>query len=131
MNKVKRAIIAATLAIGIGLTGAACSSDADVASDNLSKDADNFKVARRVVFLNGITGEYLLEIRGYCSLGNDDPEYRLSVTCKTDGGFKKHFLGLSDNVTYFAEQLDAQAVSTQHYTVIFKPSVIIPAPELR
>ena len=120
--------VAATL-LG-GLTS--CSSDADVASKNLSKDADNFKIPRRVVFYNGITDTYMLTIEGLCSLGNDDPPGKLTVTCKTGPNqVKKHFLGLSDNVTYFVEQLDGANVSTQHYKVIFKPSTIVPDIEAR
>jgi hypothetical protein len=109
------------------LACAACTNDADVASHNLSQAADNFQVNRRVVFYNGITGEYLLSIEGLCSLGNADKPRELSVTCKTGPGqYKKHFLGLSDNVTYFAEQIDGANVSAYHYKVIFKPSVIVP-----
>lgn len=127
----KRIGVAAVAAImAVGLLGA-CSSDADVASENLSKDADNFKIARRIVFFNGITDTYLLEIDGYCSLGNDDPAYRLSVTCKVEDGYKKHFLGLSDNVSYFVEQLDPADVSVDYYKIIFKPSTIIPSVETR
>jgi len=49
------------------------------------------------------------------------------VTCKTGANsFKKHFLGLSDNVTYFAEQIDGAGVSVYRYRVIFKPESIIP-----
>lgn len=56
----------------------------------------------------------------------------LAVTCKLPGDqYKKHFLGKSDNVTYFAEQMDASGVSADHYKVIFKPSVIIPDIEAR
>lgn len=106
---------------------AGCSSDADVASRNLSQAADNFDIARRVVFYNGINGEYMLTIEGYCSLGNNDKSGRLSVTCKTGpGAYKKHYLGLSDNVTFFVEQLEQKNVSTSFYRVVFKPSVIIP-----
>ena len=113
-----------TLAIAI-LAG--CSSDADVASRNMSKAADNFDVARRIIFYNGITGEYMLTIEGYCSLGNNDTKSKLSVTCKTGpGAYKKHYLGLSDNVTFFLEQLDAKNVGVNFYRVVFKPSVIIP-----
>lgn len=104
-----------------------CVSDADVASHNLSTAADNFKINRRIVFYNGITGEYMLTIEGKCSLGNLDSPGELTVTCKTgDDEFKKHFLGLSDNVTYFVEQMESKNVSTYHYNVMFKPSVIIP-----
>ena len=102
-------------------------SDADVASYNLSKDADYFKIERRIVFYNGITGDYMLSIEGRCSLGNDDSAGRLSVTCKTgEDTYKKHFLGLSDNVTYFVEQIESKNVSAYNYKVVFKPSVIIP-----
>lgn len=111
---------------------AACDSDANVASRNLSKAADQFEINRRVVFYNGINGEYMLTIEGLCSLGNYDSTGQLTVTCKTGPNqFKKHFLGLSDNVTYFVEQLEPAAVSTYHYRVVFKPSVIIPDIEIR
>lgn len=100
---------------------------ADVASANLSKAADNFEVSRRIVFYNGITDTYMLSIEGLCSLGNNDSAGQLTVTCKTGPDeFKKHFLGLSDNVTYFVEQLDAASVSTFHYRVMFRPQTIIP-----
>ena len=102
-------------------------SDADIASSNLSKAADNFEVTRRIVFYNGITGDYMLTIEGLCSLGNQDKSGQLSVTCKTgQGSFKKHFLGLSDNVTYFVEQVDAMPVGVYHYRVFFKPQAILP-----
>ncbi|MFZ4744739.1 MAG: hypothetical protein ACOYL0_14130, partial [Limnohabitans sp.] len=88
-------------------TLAGCTSDADIASHNLSKAADQFEVARRIVFYNGITGDYMLTVEGLCSLGNHDKARELSITCKTGpGAFKKHFLGLSDNVTYVVEQLE-------------------------
>lgn len=120
----KKLILAAVAVLALGL--GACSSDADVASDNLSKAADNFEILRRIVFYNGITNEYILQIEGYCSLGNDDDPGELTVTCKAGDEYKKHFLGLSDNVTYFVEQLDGANVSTSHYRVVFKPSVIVP-----
>lgn len=109
----------------------ACERDADVASRNLSVAADMFEINRRVVFYNGITGDYILTIEGRCSLGNKDGPGELTVTCKVgDNAYKKHFLGLSDNVTYFAEQLEAQQVSVYHYRVVFKPQVIIPDVDL-
>ena len=107
-------------------------SDADVASHNLSKAADQFEISRRIVFYNGITGDYMLTIEGKCSMGNFDSYNELTVTCKTgDGDYKKHFLGLSDNVTYFAEQLEGKNVSKYHYKIIFKPSTIIPDIDLK
>ena len=111
--------------VGLSLVG--CSRDADIASRNLSIAADMFEVNRRVVFYNGITGEYMLTVEGLCSLGNQDKVGQLSITCKVSPTeFKKHFLGLSDNVTYFVEHLEPNKASVFHYRVIFKPTVIIP-----
>ena len=107
-------------------------SDADVAAKNISKAAEQFEVARRIVFFNGITDKYLLVIEGYCSVESADSGLNgaLEVTCRigNDGHpvFKKHFLGLSDNVSYLVEQLQAVKVSTNHYRVIFKPETIVP-----
>lgn len=110
---------------------AACN-DADIASSNLSKAADNFEINRRVVFYNGITNQYILVVEGLCSLGNQDSARRLSVTCKTGPrSFKKHFLGLSDNVTFFAEQLEPAKASAYHYRVTFKPQTILPDIDFR
>ncbi|HDR9026906.1 TPA: hypothetical protein QDB14_001076 [Burkholderia vietnamiensis] len=107
------------------LTG--CTNDADVASHNLSTAADNFQINRRIVFYNGFTGEYMLTIEGLCSKDNSSTDSKLAIICKTGPNeFKKHFLGLSNNVTYFIEQLDAAPASTYHYKVVFKPSVIVP-----
>lgn len=102
-------------------------SDANTVSKNISKDADYFKINRRVVFYNGITNDYILSIEGLCSLWNNDDALRMTVTCKTGKDeYKKHFLWLSDNVTFFAEQLEPSKVSAYYYKVIFKPQSIIP-----
>lgn len=106
---------------------ASCDSDANVASRNLSKAADQFEIDRRVIFYNWITWDYMLSIEWKCSLWNYDTAKTLTVTCKLwNNEFKKHFLWLSDNVTYFVEQLESKDVSVNHYRVIFKPQVIIP-----
>lgn len=100
---------------------------ADTASRNLSLAADNFEIQRRVVFYNGITGDYILSIEGLCSIGNYDRQGQLTVTYKVGpNSFEKHFLGLSDNVTYFAQQMDGANVSTYHNRIIFRPQSVLP-----
>jgi len=124
-------ITAAVALIALAGSLAACS-DADIASQNLSKAADMFEIQRRIVFYNGITGDYVLTLEGLCSLGNNDKDRELSVTCKTGpNAYKKHFLGLSDNVTFFAEQIDAAPGDVYHYRVIFKPAAIIPNVDIK
>lgn len=104
---------------------AGCDNDATVASRNLSQAADSFEINRRIVFYNGITGEYILTIEGLCS--QEQTEKKMEVTCKVGPNlFKKHFLGLSDNVTYFSEQMDAAPANTYRYRVTFKPSALLP-----
>ena len=118
----KTILLLAIILSTASLTGC---TDAKIASKNLSKASDMFEIDRRIVFYNGITGEYMLTIQGKCSI---EPEKtKLAVTCKTgDNLFKKHYLGLSDNVTYFAEQLDSVGVDVYQYRVVFKPEAIIP-----
>lgn len=129
MKKLKFLLFPVLLILSaVFLTGC---TDADIASQNISRDADMFRVNRRIVFYNGINGEYILTVEGFCSLGNADPAGELSVTCKVgENSYKKHFLGLSDNVTYFAEQIESKDVSVNNYKVIFKPQAIIPDIEM-
>ncbi len=125
MNKTLRTL--AVIAVA-GLALAGCSTDAEVVNDNISKDADNFKILRRIVFYNGITDKYVLQVEGYCSV---QPGAPMTVTCKVGDGYKRHYLSQADNVTWFAEQVDAANVSSKHYKVIFKPSEIVPVGEVR
>lgn len=125
----KKIFTVAAVAIA-GFTMVSCTSDADVVSENISTEADNFQINRRIVAFNGITDKYLLTIEGWCNIV--DQENQLEVTCKVgDEQYKKHFVGLSDNVSYFVEQMETANVSPNHYKVVFKPSTIIPDIEVR
>lgn len=121
-----------TLALFSALILGACeASEADTVSHNLSKSADSFEVQRRVVFFNGITDKYLLSIEGLCSIDVSDGK-KIAVTCKVEGdNYKKHYLGLSDNVSYFVEQTDAKHEDPFHYKVLFRPESIIPDIDLQ
>lgn len=126
-NKKKIAFGVVIISSVIGLS--ACGSDAKIAAHNLSVAAEQFEINRRVVFFNGITDKYLLEIEGLCSVESTESALggSLEVTCKVGpSSYKKHYLGLSDNVSYFVEQIDAANVSAYHYRVIFKPESIVP-----
>lgn len=126
MNHVTKTLAVVCLAVGL----TACSKDADVASHNLSQAADNFEISRRIVFYNGITNDYMLTIEGLCSHAQEPK--KLVVICKVgDNKYKKHFLGLSDNVTYFSEQMEPVKASIYFYRVTFKPTTIIPAIDVR
>ncbi|MDH5159875.1 hypothetical protein [Heyndrickxia oleronia] len=124
----KKLVIILTSIIVFILAGC---TEADTVSENLSKSADSFKVQRRVVFFNGITDKYLLSVEGLCAINVDDAK-KITVTCKVDDEkYKKHYLGLSDNVSYFVEQTDAKYEDQFHYKVLFRPEQIIPDIELQ
>ncbi|MEK3887306.1 beta-sandwich lipoprotein [Bacillus sp. FSL K6-3431] len=101
--------------------------EADTVNQNIDKSADSFEINRRIIFFNGITDKYLLTVEGLCALGNNDSDNRLRVTCKVgEDQYKRHYLGLSDNVSFFIEQTDAVYADPFHYRVIFRPESIIP-----
>ena len=130
MNSVIKTLLLCAVLIMIALSLNGCQRDAEVASYNLSKAADNFEITRRVIFYNGINGDYILSMEGRCSV--DPHTTYLAVTCKVAADeYKKHFLGLSDNVTWFAEQMHTADVSVFHYHVDFKPQTILPDLRLR
>jgi hypothetical protein len=129
-KNIKMVLTTATILLTVGvLTG--CESEADIASRNLSVAADAFEVERRIVFYNGITDSYMLTIEGRCSIESDNEDLQLEVTCEVaEGTFKKHFLGLSDNVTYFVEHLNPTSASKYRYRVIFRPTTVVPDVEI-
>lgn len=129
----KRKLSTALISFFVVIILAACmDTEADTVSQNLSKSADSFEVQRRIVFFNGITDEYLLVVEGLCSLGNYDSSLRMSVTCKVgEDEYKKHYLGLSDNVSFFAEQLDAKKEDPFRYKVLLRPESLIPDIEVQ
>ncbi len=121
MKKKIAAIAAGTLVV---LTGAGCQSAADKANDNLSKAAENFEVARRIVGINGITDKVLFSVEGFCSYETDGT---LQVICKEpDGSITRTTLGLSDNVTFVSTQLGGVKVSLFRSRIIFRPESIVP-----
>lgn len=125
--KITRRATALAMACIAAVALSGCQDQSQVASSNLSKAANNFEVTRRIVFVNGITDSYLLSIEGRCSFDVEAGGQKVAVTCKTGPSeYKKHTLGLSDNVTFFSEQLEGVDVSVYRYRVTFRPSVIVP-----
>src|SRR5690606_19489023 len=110
----KKKLTALFIGIIAAVVLAGCT-EADTVNNNLSKSADSFEVQRRIVFFNGITDKYLLTVEGLCSLDVSDAK-KLRVTCKVGPDqYKRHYLGLSDNVSYFVEQTDAKTEDPFRY----------------
>lgn len=115
------------LAVVAALTLAACGSNADTASDNISKEAEKFRIERRIVVTNGINGDALLSVQGFCSVESGETlRDTLDIICKDATGKKKHMVGLSDNTTFTVTQLHGVRVSEYRTKIIFRPTSIVP-----
>jgi hypothetical protein len=123
--------VASGVVLGILLltAGASGCSDSDKASQNISTEAEQFRIQRQIVFYNGITDSYIATVVGRCSVdpASDLPGKTLAVTCKEGADkYVKHYLGLSDNTTWFALQTKPVAVDVYHTEIVFKPAAILP-----
>ena len=132
MKKSIKTGIAALAAVASIGTLAACDGqdEATVVSENLSTAANNFEVARKILFINNFTGDYIQTIEGFCNIVAEPSQ--LEVTCKDpEGGYLKHFLGLNSTTTYSVEQLNSNNVSKDHYKVVVNPSTFIPDVDIK
>ena len=107
------------------LTG--CETQADKVSYNLSQEADNFNVVRQITVINCLEGDVLFQMTGKMSITADTADNQLEIIIEDENGkYKKHFIGLSDNVTYVVEDLDINDVSNYKYTLNYNPKMWIP-----
>lgn len=114
----------------VGLMGvlfAGCS-EAERVSYNLSQEADNFNIVRQLTVINCIEGDVLFQMTGKLSITADVADNQLEIIVEDGGTYVKHFVGLSDNVTYVVEDLNLgdNAVSKYKYTLNFNPRMWLP-----
>ena len=122
--KKKLAIIIITMGILFSFTGC---NESDRVSYNLSQEADNFNVVRQLTVINCIQGDVLFQMTGKLSIKVDTDEKQLEVTVEnSDGSYQKHFIGLSDNVTYVVEQKNFKNVDKYQYSLNYNPKMWIP-----
>jgi len=121
----KKIVLMIALMCLLLLTG--CESEAEKVSYNLSQQADNFNVIRQLTVINCIEGDVLFQMTGKMSITADTADNQLEVIVEDeDGSYKKHYIGLSDNVTYVLEDLGENNVSKYKYTLNYNPKMWIP-----
>ena len=122
----KKFLLAAVAVIAmLGVTG--CEREADRVSYNLSLEADNFNNARQVTVINCLQGDILFQMTGKMSIEADVDQNQLEIIVEDNNGdYKKHFIGLSDNVTYVVEDITSKDVSKYQYTLNFNPNMWLP-----
>jgi outer membrane lipoprotein-sorting protein len=122
----KKKLLLTSLVIVLVLTFTGCT-EADRVSQNLSKEADSFNVVRQLTVINCIKGDVLFQMTGRMSITADTSDNQLEIIVEDENGnYQKHFVGLSDNVTYTVEQLTGVEVSKYKYTLNFNPKMWIP-----
>lgn len=120
----KRVFTVILLFVVIGMGGC---TQAERVSHNLSKQADSFNIVRQLTVINCIEGDVLFQMTGRMSITADTSDNQLEIIVEDGGTYVKHFVGLSDNVTYVVEDLNLgdNAVSKYKYTLNFNPSMWI------
>jgi hypothetical protein len=125
----KSKVLLVLVLMGIALLGTGCASDADMVSSNISKDAEQFKVQRRIVYINLFDSSYIWQLEGNCSIEKDSIKEWLTVTCKQgDDLYAKHYLDArtGSNTTFLVEQIEYIPSNPYRYKIVFKPKSIIP-----
>lgn len=103
----------------LGLSG--CTERGQV-SYNLSQDADNFNVRRRVTVINMRSDKVLLQMEGCLSIETDTETNELSVIAELPNGkYQKHFIYLNDWTMYTVEQVDSTKTDKFNYEFNFLP----------
>lgn len=108
------------VSVAANLVGCSWRDEADVASYNISKEADNFNIYRRVVVINNQSDETMLEFEGWCSIESNMDKSRLEITYRVgEGQYYKDFVGLNDRTTYVITQIDGANVDKYHYEWLY------------
>lgn len=126
MKKVKRILCVMMICLSMSVFGGC--NESDRVSQNLSKEADNFNIVREITVINCLQGDVLFQMSGKMSIKADVSDNQLEVIVEDEGVYVKHFIGLSDNVTYVIEDLNLgkNDVSKYKYTLNYNPKMWLP-----
>ena len=125
--KINKKIIPMAMLIAILGMGAVGCTEAEKVSHNVSQDADNFNVVRRLTVINTRSHKPVFELIGQFSIEVDNEDNQLEVVCETGKNeYKKHFVGLNDETMYVVEAIGGATVNKSKYEVNFLPKSIVP-----
>jgi hypothetical protein len=120
--KKKISILLVVIVMTMALAGC---TEAEKVSYNVSQEADNFNVIRRLTVLNARTDKPMFELVGAFSFTLE--ENRIIATVETGPNeYKKHSVGLNDWTLWVVEDIGGANVDKYHYEVNFLPEMIVP-----
>lgn len=104
---------------------------ADTVNQNLSKEADEFNIYRKITVTNARTDTIMLQAEGYMSLSNSSTN-ELVVTIKTgENTYYKDYIYLNDWTCYVMEQTEPVGTDKYHYELVFYPERIVPDVDIK
>lgn len=118
MLKKKAMIGLISAGLVFGFTGC---SEVNKVRHNLSQEADNFNIYRKLTVFNIRTDTVLFQMQGTFALDTSD-RGELEVTVQTGKDeFKRHFVSLPDEVAYVMEDISGSDVDKYKYEINFLP----------
>ncbi len=122
----KKRILLAVLMVAVVIGGLVGCTEAEKVSHNVSQEADNFNVLRRLAVINSRTDKVEFEVVGAFSLEVENRN-KINITVeKENGTYLKHIIGLNENTMYVVEDLGGAKVNKYKYEVNYIPKSIIP-----
>lgn len=109
-----------TMALLICLVLTGCT-EVDQVSSNISKEADNFNVTRKLTVLNARTDTILLELTGTFALKNNSNNELEIIIETAEGKHQKDYVYLNDYTMYVVEDISGSSVDKYHYEINFLP----------
>jgi hypothetical protein len=101
--------------------------ESEKVSYNISKEADNFNVMRRLTVINARTDKLMLEVIGTFSVESDQANNEIDIIVEVAPNvYKKHFFGLNEYTIYTIEDISGAYVDKYHYEINFLPEMIVP-----
>ncbi len=125
MKKIKNIAISTVLGAS-ALIGLSACSQADKVSQNVSNDADNFKVERRVVIINTRTDKIEFVAKGLISVNTEDSKKLVILAKVGKSQYKKDIINLTNNNMYTVEDLSGANVNSYKYEVTWLPESVVP-----
>lgn len=122
----KKKLFALAIVIFSAVLMVSCSK-ADRVSHNLSREADELNITRRVTVINGITNQIIFQATGQMSIEYVEERKQLNIIALGENGeYKKHIVGISDNVSYMVEDITGMKGVDTKYRLYFNPDMIVP-----
>ncbi len=117
--------LAVMVLLALALVG--CDTEAQHVSYNISKEADNFNVTRRLTVINTRSDKCILQMTGKMSI--EDVTDGIAVIVELDrekGIYQKHYVYLNENTMYTVEDVSGVGVARYAYEIEFMPQTLVP-----